>query len=121
MCNGYIIIFLSILFLITLKSVKKDGDKYIEGYSMEYSTVIVHDWLTVFAGSEKVVEKIYELYPSPICTLVADRASVQNSVFSDAEITTSFIQNYPFQGQSTGITFLFSRLLLKALILVNMI
>ena len=63
---------------------------------MEYSSVIVHDWLTVFAGSEKVVEKIYKLYPSPIYTLVADKTSVKNSLFSDAEISTSFIQRLPF-------------------------
>ena len=63
---------------------------------MNYKTVIVHDWLTTMAGSEKVVEQIYKLFPSPIYTLVADRKSVDNSAFKNAEIHTSFIQNLPF-------------------------
>ena len=63
---------------------------------MRYKTALVHDWLVNFAGSEKVFEEIYKLYPSPIYTLVADRDAIQNSSLSDAVVKTSFIQRLPF-------------------------
>ncbi len=63
---------------------------------MKHKTALVHEWLTMFAGSEKVLEEIYRLYPSPIFTLVADRNSVNDSSLRDAKINTSFIQGLPF-------------------------
>ncbi len=63
---------------------------------MKYKTALVHEWLTVLAGSEKVLEEIYKLYPSPIHVLVADNKSIHDSAFMDAEICTSFIQRLPF-------------------------
>lgn len=62
---------------------------------MDYKTAIVHEWLTVPAGSEKVLEEIYRLYPSPIYTLVKDETPLKETVFRDAEIITSFIQRLP--------------------------
>jgi len=58
-------------------------------------TALVHDWLVTLAGAEKVLETIYELYPSPIFTLVADKKNILNSKISNAEIYTSFIQKLP--------------------------
>ncbi len=58
-------------------------------------TALVHDWLVTLAGAEKVLETIYELYPSPIFTLILDRKNIINSKISDTEIHTSFIQKFP--------------------------
>jgi len=58
-------------------------------------TAIVHDWLVTLAGAERVLEAIYEVYPSPIFTLVADRKALKDSIFKDARIHTSFIQRFP--------------------------
>ncbi|MCD6254744.1 MAG: glycosyltransferase family 4 protein [Deltaproteobacteria bacterium] len=58
-------------------------------------TAIVHDWLVTLAGAERVLEAIYEIYPSPIFTLVADRKALKDSIFRDARIHTSFIQRFP--------------------------
>lgn len=58
-------------------------------------TAIIHDWLITLAGAEKVLEAIYEIYSSPIFTLVADKKVLKNSTFKDAKIHTSFIQRFP--------------------------
>jgi len=58
--------------------------------------VLVHDWLTTIAGAEKVLEAVYELYPSPIYTLIKDEKKLKDSVFENAKIITSFIQKLPF-------------------------
>lgn len=56
---------------------------------------LVHDWLITLAGAEKVLEKIYELYPSPIYTLVKNEKNLKGSIFENAKIITSFIQKLP--------------------------
>lgn len=58
---------------------------------------IVHEWLTVLAGSEKVVEQICGLYPdADLFCVVADPAVVTATPFlRDRKITTTFIQNLP--------------------------
>jgi len=38
------------------------------------------------AGAERVLEAIYEVYPSPIFTLVADRKALEDSIFKDARL-----------------------------------
>ncbi len=57
---------------------------------------LVHDWLPILGGAEKVLENIYELYPSPIYTLVKNDDVLKGSVFESASIHTSFIQKLPF-------------------------
>jgi glycosyltransferase involved in cell wall biosynthesis len=58
---------------------------------------IIHDWLTVFCGAEKVLEAILELYPhADLFSIVdflpqKDRLSLQNK-----KAKTSFIQKLPF-------------------------
>ncbi len=56
---------------------------------------LVHDWLVTLAGAEKVLESIYELYNSPIYTLVKNEEKLKNSIFEKADIRTSFIQKLP--------------------------
>ena len=58
-------------------------------------TVLVHDWLTTLAGAERVLEAIYEIYPSPIYTLVKNEEILKNSIFGKADIRTSFLQKFP--------------------------
>ena len=63
---------------------------------MNGNIAIVHEWLTTIAGSEKVLEAIYEIYPAPIYTLVADKDSIKDTLLENAKIITSFIQNLPW-------------------------
>jgi len=56
---------------------------------------LIHEWLTIMGGSENVLKAIYEIYPSPIYTLVKDQTSLKETVFKDAEIYTSFINKLP--------------------------
>ncbi|MGE4547023.1 MAG: glycosyltransferase family 4 protein [Desulfurella sp.] len=57
---------------------------------------LVHDWLPILGGAEKVLESIYELYPSPIYTLIKNSKALKGSVFENATIYTSLIQKLPF-------------------------
>lgn len=59
------------------------------------TTAIVYDWLVESAGGEKALEAIYELYPSPIYTLVHNQKTFK-STFLTKGIHTSFIQKMPF-------------------------
>lgn len=57
---------------------------------------LIHEWLTTYAGSEKVVEAILERHPnSPIFTAVHNPAAFKRTLFEDADIHTSFIQKLP--------------------------
>ncbi len=57
-------------------------------------SAIVHDWLiTGIGGSEKVLQAIHQLYPSPIYTLV--KGELKGSYFEELEIISSFIQKLP--------------------------
>ena len=57
---------------------------------------LIHDWLTTLAGAEKVLEALYEIFPSPIYTLVKDENALKNAIFERTEIHTSFIRRLPF-------------------------
>src|SRR5574344_1462165 len=53
---------------------------------------IVHDWLTVYGGAEKVVASFHKLYKdAPIYTLFYNKDNFGDT-FEDAEIKTSFLQ-----------------------------
>ena len=56
---------------------------------------LVHDWLTTIGGAERVLESIYELFPSPIYTLVKNEKILKGSILEKAEIHTSFIHKLP--------------------------
>lgn len=57
---------------------------------------IVHDWLTVFAGAERVLEQLLLLYPNAdlfaVCDFVPDS---ERTFLRGRKITTTFIQNLP--------------------------
>jgi glycosyltransferase involved in cell wall biosynthesis len=59
-------------------------------------TVIVHDLITTIGGADSTLESIYNLYPTPIYTLIANEDAVKNSFFKNATIFTSFIQKLPW-------------------------
>ena len=58
---------------------------------------IVHDWLTTYAGAERVLEQLLILYPEAdlfsVCDFVPDS---QRAFMGDRKPTTTFIQNLPF-------------------------
>ena len=62
----------------------------------EFKTAIVHDLLLTVGGAEKTLECIYQLYPSPIYTLILNRDAIKNSIVNKAHVTTSFIQSFPW-------------------------
>lgn len=59
---------------------------------------IVHDWLVVNAGAEKVLKQIVDLYTdSDIFSLVDFLDDKQrNQIINGKKVTTSFLQNAPF-------------------------
>lgn len=58
---------------------------------------IIHDWLTVYAGAEKVLEQLLKLYPNADIFTIVDFLPQKDRKFLEGhKITTSFIQNLPF-------------------------
>jgi len=58
---------------------------------------IVHDWLVTYAGAERVLEQLLNLYPeSDLFTLVDFLPDADRHVILDKEPSTSFIQKLPF-------------------------
>lgn len=57
---------------------------------------IVHEWLTTYAGSERVLEQILRLYPKAdlfaVCDFLPD---ADRDFLGDRQIRTSFIQHLP--------------------------
>lgn len=57
---------------------------------------IVHDWLVNYAGADRVVEQMHELFPdAPIYTLVYDPKAFPEQ-FRQFDIRTTYIQKIPF-------------------------
>jgi glycosyltransferase involved in cell wall biosynthesis len=58
---------------------------------------LIHEWFTVLAGSEKVVEQLCGLYPrADLFAVYADPDLVKSTAFlRDRTLATSFIQNLP--------------------------
>lgn len=58
---------------------------------------IVHEWLTTYAGSEKVVEQMLEVYPEADVFAMVDFLPEKDRGFlKDRKVRTSFLQNMPF-------------------------
>lgn len=57
---------------------------------------IVHDWLPLLGGAEKVLESIHRVFSAPIYTLIKNEESLAGSYFECLDIKTSLIQNLPF-------------------------
>lgn len=61
---------------------------------------VVHDWLTAYAGSEKVLEQILLLFPhAEVFTLVDHLPAVQRGFLNSRVTHTSFLQQLPFSAQ----------------------
>lgn len=58
-------------------------------------TAIVHDWIYSISGAEKVLEAIYELFPSKVYTLIHNTSQSQGLLIPKKEVITSFIQKLP--------------------------
>jgi glycosyltransferase involved in cell wall biosynthesis len=57
---------------------------------------IIHDWLTVYAGAERVLKEILQLYPSADLYTTVDFLPEQQRGFLDGHrVFTSFIQKLP--------------------------
>lgn len=57
---------------------------------------IVHDWFTTFAGSEKVIEQLLQLFPqAELLSLIDFLPAKDRGFLNDVPIRTSFLQNMP--------------------------
>lgn len=72
-----------------------------QGGFSELKTAIVCDWLTTYAGAERVLEQILELYPLADLFCVVDFIPPEKRGFiKNKKTTTSFIQRLPFAEKS---------------------
>ena len=64
---------------------------------------IVHEWLTSYAGSERVLEQLLSLYPDATLFAVADFLAPADRHFLHGRIPhTTFVQRFPrFELDST--------------------
>jgi len=53
---------------------------------------LVHDWLVNFAGAERLLKAVHDLFPGPVHTLLHDEKKI--SLWE--EVQTSFLQRLPF-------------------------
>jgi glycosyltransferase involved in cell wall biosynthesis len=58
---------------------------------------IIHDWLTTYAGAEKVLEEILKIYPEADVFSTVDHLEDKDRAFlQNKKVNTTFIQNLPF-------------------------
>ncbi len=58
---------------------------------------VVHDWLVVYAGAEKVLEQLINIWPdADVFTLVDFLPDDQRAFLKGRPVTTSFVQKLPF-------------------------
>ena len=61
------------------------------------SAALVHDWLPVYAGAERVLEQMINVLPEvSIYSLIEFLSDDQRDFLQGKEVTTSFIQKLPF-------------------------
>ncbi|MDD5083778.1 MAG: glycosyltransferase [Candidatus Moranbacteria bacterium] len=64
-------------------------------YLKDKKVALVHDFLVCQGGAEKVLAELSEMFPqAPIYTLLYDKEAMRG-MFSDKDIRTSFLQNFP--------------------------
>jgi hypothetical protein len=62
---------------------------------------LIHDWFSVYTGSERVVEQILRLYPrADLFSLVDFLPAGERAFLQDKPVQTSFIQRLPFARKS---------------------
>lgn len=67
-----------------------------ESRKEKVKVAIVHDWLTIYGGSESIVRIMHDFYPdAPIYTTVYDKKNMPED-FAKMDIRPSFIQKLPF-------------------------
>lgn len=59
-------------------------------------TALIHDWIPLMGGAERVLENIHRVFPGKIYTLIKNEDAIQDTYFNNCEINTSFIQKLPF-------------------------
>jgi glycosyltransferase involved in cell wall biosynthesis len=59
-------------------------------------TAIVHDWIPLYGGAERVLSEIYDLFPSTIYTLMVNKNKIVDTPLDNLEIIPSLIQGLPF-------------------------
>lgn len=58
---------------------------------------IIHDWLVVYAGAEKVLEELIKIYPdADLFSIVDFIPAGKRDFIANKTVTTSFIQKLPF-------------------------
>lgn len=62
----------------------------------DVKVAIVHDWLPVIAGAEKVLEQILKIYPdADVFTLFDFLSDEDKEIFDNAKITASYLNRLP--------------------------
>lgn len=69
----------------------------VGGVPEQYSVGLVHDWLPVYAGAERVLEQMINVWPeSSLYSLIDSLPDDQRDFLQGKEVETSFIQYLPF-------------------------
>ena len=77
----------------TLESLKTEQ----QSFPKRLKTAIVHDWLPVYAGAERVLEQMINVIPeSEIYSLIDFLPDDQRHFLKGKSVSTSFIQKLPF-------------------------
>ena len=77
------------------------GGDGVSSPSSSLSVALVHDWLPVYAGAERVLEQMIRLFPEAEIYSLIDFVSEDQRDFLDGKtVNTSFIQNLPFAESS---------------------
>ena len=59
-------------------------------------TAIIHDWLVTYAGADRLVDQLHQIFPNaPIYTLVYDKSKMPDW-FKSYDIRTTYLQKIPF-------------------------
>jgi glycosyltransferase involved in cell wall biosynthesis len=57
---------------------------------------VVHDWIPMIAGAERVLEQILKVYPdADVFTLFDFLSEEEKAIFGDAKITSSYLNKWP--------------------------
>jgi len=73
------------------------GDGHRDGYVGRPSVGLVHDWLPVYAGAERVLEQMIHVLPgADLYSLIDFVADEQRAFLQGKPVHTSFLQRMPF-------------------------